>query len=115
MNTTKAWNWVTPALSLLAMLVGGLYVYFWRYGFSSDNAMIGLLAKRILTTGEQFIFVPKVGYQGLLYEANLVALMFKLFGMSPVTINFAPFLTYLGFCFVFYRAVRAWHGSRVAG
>ena len=53
-------------LGVLAISVGGLYVYFWRFGFNSDFAMIGLLAKRILTTGEQFIFVPKVGYQGLI-------------------------------------------------
>jgi hypothetical protein len=110
-STHSGPSFYSVLLGLLAVLVGGAYVYFWRYGFNSDFAMIGLLAKKILTTGEQFIFVPKVGYQGLLYEANLVAVFFKLFGMSPTTLNFAPFFTYLLFCFFFYQAVRAWHGS----
>ena len=108
----KATNgWV---IAFLSVFVGGLFAYFWRFGFSSDYAMIGLIAKRILDTGEQFIFVPSVGYQGLLYEANLVALMFKLFGISPITLNFAPLFTYLAFCFVFYHSVRVWHGRFVA-
>jgi hypothetical protein len=101
-------------LGLLAIGVGGIFVYIWQFAFSSDYALIGLIGKRILTTGEQFIFIPQVGYQGLLYEGNLVAFMFKLFGMSPRTLNLAPFLTYLGFCYVYYRAVRAWHGAHEA-
>ena len=89
-------------LACLALLVGSIYLYYWRFGLNADYAMIGLFAKRILATGEQFIFVPNAGYQGLLYEGNLVALMFRLFGISPRVLNFAPFLTYLIFLFVFY-------------
>ena len=91
-----------------------IYVYYWRFGYNADYAMIGLLAKRILETGEQFIFVPGAGYQGLLYEGNLVALMFRFFGVSPTVLNFGPFLTYLIFLFVFNRAVKAWNGEFVA-
>ena len=101
-------------LVCLAIGVGLIYVYYWRLGYNADYAMIGLLAKRILETGEQFIFVPIAGYQGLLYEGNLVALMFRFFGVGPAVLNFGPFLTYLIFLFVFHRAVKAWNGQFVA-
>ncbi|MEO5970565.1 MAG: hypothetical protein ABIQ95_11610, partial [Bdellovibrionia bacterium] len=101
-------------LACLAISVGMIYVYYWRFGYNADYAMIGLLAKRILETGEQFIFVPIVGYQGLLFEGNLVALMFRFFGVGPTVLNFGPFLTYLIFLLIFNRAVKAWNGEFVA-
>jgi cytochrome bd-type quinol oxidase subunit 2 len=114
-ETTISFNRIKNSLlALLAIGVGMIYVYYWRFGYNADYAMIGLLAKRILETGEQFIFVPIVGYQGLLYEGNLVALMFRLFGVSPAVLNFGPFLTYLIFLFVFNKAVKAWNGDFVA-
>lgn len=101
-------------LFLIPLCLGAFYAIQWRFAYSSDYALIGLVAKRILLTGEQFIFVPTVGYQGLLLEANLVALFFKLFGISPIVLNFAPFFLYLILSFCFYKSVEIWHTRKVA-
>jgi len=101
-------------LAILATIVGVLYAYTWRFGYNPDYTMIGLFAKRMIQTGEHFIFVPKVGYNGLLLETQGIALMFRLFGVSPFTLNLGAFLFFAIFCFVFRGALKAWHGVKVA-
>ena len=81
-----------PYLALgVAFIVLGVslsFYYFWRIGFSSDTAMIGLMAKSILERGERPVFVWSVGYQGILLEAYATALAFKIFGIGPMTLSF---------------------------
>lgn len=101
-------------IGLCALSVIGWYLYHWDLFFNSDFAMIGLIGKRILETGEQFIFVPKVGYQGLLIEGNLSALLFKLFGISPVVLHLTAALAFCVFLFVFYQGVKVWFSKHIA-
>lgn len=56
----------TSILALCAIMSCSWYVWNWDLAFNSDFAMIGLVGRHILQTGEQFIYVPKVNYQGLL-------------------------------------------------
>lgn len=91
---------------LSVVIVTALFFYQWRIGFSSDPAMIGLMAKSILERGERPIFVWNVGYQGILLEAYAVALSFKLFGVSPWSLNvWNTICLWLAF-FLFYRCVK---------
>ena len=101
-------------VSIFPLLLGGLYTYYSDIFYNSDYALIGLLAKRIAETGQQFIFVPKAGYQGLLLEGNAVALCFKIFGISLTTLNFAPLFFYFTFFIAFYHTTKLWHGKIIA-
>lgn len=101
-------------LAILALLITILYVYNWKLHFHSDYALIGLIAKRILDTGEQFLFVPSVGYQGLIIEGNLIAFLFKLFGVSPYALHLAPAIIALLLYFVFYKCIQIWHDTNTA-
>ena len=60
-----------------ALALTGLFLKTWTFGFNSDYVVAGLLAKRTLETGQWFIFVPGIGYQGMLLEGGLIALSFK--------------------------------------
>jgi hypothetical protein len=102
-------------LGLLASLgISAWYLYHWQVFFNSDFAMIGLIAERILKTGETYLYVPTVGYQGLLIEAYLSALLFKYFGMTPRVLHFTAVLNFLVFVFWFYQAARVWFGKKEA-
>ncbi len=77
------------AIASLSVITWG-YVTNWMIAYSSDTALIGLIARSILVRGELPIFVWSVGYQGMLLEAYPTALFFKIFGVNPVVLNFAP-------------------------
>ncbi len=75
---------------VIAIILGitlGFYSY-WRMGYSSDTALIGLMAKSILERGDRPIFVWSVGYQGILLEAYATAWIFKVLGINAFTLNF---------------------------
>ena len=82
-------------LFLFAFAIIGLaiityqYLQAWDIGYSSDTALIGLMANSILGRGERPIFVWSVGYQGMLLEAYATAIFFAIFGSNGVTLNFA--------------------------
>ena len=101
-------------ICLSATTVAVLFVYFWQPYFNSDYAMIGLIAKRILTTGRFPIFIPNAGYQGLLLEGSAVALGFKLFGISARTLNLAPAVFFAPLLYSFYLFNRDWFPKRQA-
>jgi hypothetical protein len=98
-RNTPLWLYL-PGVVVLG-IVTYLYLFNWDVAFSSDTALISLMAKRIAFFGERPIFVWKVGYQGILVEAYLTALFFKIWGMGHWTANLAPTL-------VFYLALFVW-------
>lgn len=96
-------NYRSATLVSLAILTSAVLATFaylavtqWWIAFNSDYAMVGLVGKSILESGRQFIFVPEVGYQGLLLEGNLAALMFRLFGVTPQALHLVPWIVHLG-------------------
>lgn len=102
-------------LGLLASLgISFWYLYHWQVFFNSDFAMIGLLGERILRTGETYLYVPTVGYQGLLIEAYLSAFLFKWFGMTPKALHLTAVIAFLILVFWFYQAARVWFGKKEA-
>ena len=103
-----------PIITFSALLVSGWYLFHWDLFFNSDFAMIGLLAKRTMEQGQQFVFVPKVGYQGLLIECNLAAFLFKMFGVSPTSLHLTAIIAFFVFLFVYYFSVRAWFSKTEA-
>ena len=96
MNKLKNIDW--PTCLLFAIAVSGLgvltyeYLVAWRIAYSSDNALIGLMGKYILERGERPIYVWEVGYQGLVLEGYLMAVFFSMFGVGPISLNFAATL-----------------------
>jgi hypothetical protein len=72
------------------------------------------MAKHILEKGERPVFVWSVGYQGIILEAYLTALFFKLWGVRVGVLNIAP-TVYLFFATVFWGwNLKKIFGSRVA-
>ena len=79
------------AIGILAnIIMCGYFLYHWRLGYNSDVAMIGLMAKNFMVTGELPIFVWTVGYQGMLLDVPVTAFFFKLFGVSPLALSLTP-------------------------
>lgn len=78
---------VTKACTLLliAYLVM-LYWLNWRWGYTSDHVLSGLMAKSVLERGDRPIYVWTFGYQGILLEVYAIALLFKAFGISPIVL-----------------------------
>ncbi|NBW98090.1 hypothetical protein EBR03_00820 [bacterium] len=94
--------------------ISAWYLYHWSVFFNSDFAMIGLIGERILKTGETHLYVPMVGYQGLLIEGYLSAFLFQLFGTSPQTLHLTAVLAYVVFVFWFYLSVKVWFDRKTA-
>ena len=93
----------------LVVLAGAMALTFllcWRFQFNSDGVLSSLMARSILTRGERPLYVWSVGYQGVLINAYMNALMFKLFGFGVYQLNFWPTLAYLGFTTLFVTYVR---------
>lgn len=96
-NLRASIEWV--AFAAFGLLLIAFFAYIchafvqnWQLGYSSDVALIGLMAKHIAEFGERPLFVWSVGYQGVLLEGYLAALFFKLWGVSPVVHSLAPTL-----------------------
>lgn len=106
-SLTSLWKRPLFWLTVLAVVsVTGLFFYHWRIGYTSDSAMIGLMAKSILERGERPIFVWSVGYQGMLLEGYAVALCFKLFGINPWSLNVWNTVCLWLVFVLFYRCVK---------
>ena len=103
--------WITAALSVT---LAALFVYCWDLYFIADYAMIGVMAKKILEIGERPIFVWNVGHQGVLVEAYLLALIYKIFGISPYSLNFGVFLQYLLLVPTYFHSIRLTAGQKTA-
>ena len=99
---------------LVGILVPAAACWLWRYGYTSDTAMIGLMAKSILQRGERPLFVWSVGYQGVLLEAYGTALIFKLLGMGPRSLNLFNTLCFWGVLGLLFAHVRRVLDTRVA-
>ncbi len=78
------------ALLCLVSFLAFQYIKAWPIAYSSDTALIGLMAKHILEFGERPIFVWSVGYQGIFLEGYLSAFFFGIFGVKPWVLNIAP-------------------------
>jgi hypothetical protein len=98
------------ALQISTILAGvgavSYFLYFWQWNYSSDTALVGMVARRLLSHGELPIFVGVVGYQGLLLEVPMAAALFKVFGSSPRVLDLVPAFFYTLLLAVFYRVVR---------
>ncbi len=91
--------WLGPAI---LVCIG--YLRCWSVYYNSDTALIGLMADNVLTLGERPLYVWGVGYMGILLEVYGTALVFKVFGMSPITLNCVSVGVFLLFVVV-YRLV----------
>ncbi|MGZ3688545.1 MAG: hypothetical protein ACXWP5_05130 [Bdellovibrionota bacterium] len=96
------------------LAVCALYVWCWEIGYSSDYAMIGLLAKRIIEHGESSVYLFTVNYQGMLLEGNALAALFRIFGIGPHVLSLANALFYLALVYFFYQAMRRFSGRIAA-
>jgi hypothetical protein len=106
---------VVSALSLISILVVTLAFYIhWKVAYSSDTALIGLMAKSILERGERPIFVWSVGYQGILLEAYATALVFKCFGINPYTLNLFNMICLWGLFGTFYFYLRKFFDYKIS-
>lgn len=90
------------------------FLRYWNLHYDSDIAMIGLLGRRAAEGLGLSLFVPSVGYQGLLLETGLMAFFFKAFGVGPSVQQFGPALLFGVFLILYYRVVRVSFGARVA-
>ncbi len=86
----------------------------WAVEYSSDHALIGLIADSILKRGERPIFVWQVGYQGMFLEGYLTAFFFKIFGTHPMTLSLAPALYFTLSLPLFHRIIRLLFDRQVA-
>ncbi|GEM_PF-5808165 len=98
------------ALQVFTILAGvgavSYFLYFWQWNYSSDTALVGMVARRFLSHGELPIFVGRVGYQGLLLEVPMAAALFKIFGSSPSVLDLVPAFFYTLLLLALYRVVR---------
>ena len=104
---------LTIALALLVYITYGFFCY-WAHPFSSDQALIGLMAKYIAEAGERPIFVWHVGYQGVFMEGYPTALVFHFFGLSPATLNAVTIVYFWLALALFYLLVRRLFSPHVA-
>ena len=102
----------SAVIALVVMLIA--FLKAWTIAFNSDFAIVGLLAKRFLETGELPLFIGQVGYQGLLIEVPAVALAYKIFGINPYSLNLAPALFSVVLVYLFYRVARESCGKLTA-
>jgi hypothetical protein len=112
----QCWWCVVPLLLAVGVFsyFGYLYFHHWQHGFSSDTALIGLMAKSILETGERPLFVWSVGYQGMILEGYTSALFFNYFGISPQTLSLSPIFYFALALAVWFCLFWRWYGSLVA-
>ncbi|RMD84179.1 MAG: hypothetical protein D6808_07390 [Candidatus Dadabacteria bacterium] len=83
---------------ILIVLIGAAlrldYLFHSNFGIEADEAIVGLMAKHISEGGRWPIFYYGQPYMGSL-EALLVAVFFKLFGVSRYALKAVPFLVSL--------------------
>ncbi len=94
--------------------LGLAFLFAWDVYFTSDYALIGLMAKHFNTTGELPLYVWRTGYMGTLADVPLAALFTRILGYHPSVLMLGSFVYFVGFVFAFRWAMRAWHGSERA-
>ena len=85
-------NRTSLALLLIVLVALGVRLFFLmdpRFAIDSDEAIVGLMAKHITEGREIPIFYYGQHYMGAL-EAYLASISFKLFGISPFTLQLVP-------------------------
>ncbi|MBM3297804.1 MAG: hypothetical protein FJY83_09440 [Candidatus Aminicenantes bacterium] len=88
----------------LAALVRLPYLLYWDLFFSSDTAVLGLMARRFLR-GEFSIYYWGEAYYGAL-DPLLLAPLFKVFGATPAVSHVIPFVFSLLTVWLFHRYAR---------
>jgi hypothetical protein len=81
------------------------FLYFWQWNYSSDTALVGMVARRFFSHGELPIFVGGVGYQGLLLEVPMAAALFQDLGQLPQCFGFGAGVFYTLLLVALYRVV----------
>ena len=84
-----------------AVLVRLPYLLFWDLFFSSDTAVLGLMARHFLR-GDFSVYYWGEAYYGSL-DSALLAPLFKIFGPTPGVSQWIPFVFSLLTIWVFYR------------
>jgi len=79
------------------------YLLFWDLFYSSDTAVLGLMARHFLK-GEFSAYYWGEGYYGSLDPA-LLAPLFKIFGATPAVSQWIPFIFSLLFIWIYYRYI----------
>ena len=117
-QTEKQSNWLFYiAVSCLLLAISWITYAFlsnWSLGYNSDQALLGLMAKSVVETGERPLFVWSVGYQGIFMEVYLSALVFHFFDSNPFYLNFAPTFYFLVFLGLFFSVLRSYFDRMVA-
>lgn len=102
---------ITLAVILAAGFVLRLATAIWSFCSTFDTATVGLMAVNILTKGERPLFFYGQNYFGSI-EAFFAALLFKLSGVSEVSLSMAPILFSLGWMVASYLLFSEWLGRR---
>ena len=109
---------IAASLALASALVWAFFAHEslrqWDVMFNSDFAAVGLAYKYVLEKGLRPLFVWDLGYLGTLAEVSLGAVAFKLFGVNPIALNFAPFMYFGGGVAAFYLLLVRAAGRRAA-
>ncbi len=95
-----------------AVFISIAFLRCWSLYYNSDTALIGLMADSVIKDHESPLYVWGVGYMGILLEVYGTALVFKLFGMGPITLNVISTGVFLMFVFIFKKAVAVTNGDR---
>ena len=101
-------------LTLVILVMSDACLYFWRHGFHTDAALIGLMAKSILERADRPIFVWKAGYQGVLLEGYATAWIFRIFGINHITLNLFNTFCLWALYGCFYRYLRKFYDHWIA-
>src|SRR3990172_6385882 len=87
-------------------------VYLLTPNLDSDQAIMGLMGRHILD-GEFPIFYWAENYEGPI-EAYFASIIFYLFGSSPLTLAFSPFIFYLVFLFLIFQLAKEIFNEEIA-
>lgn len=104
---------VALLLLILAALFRALLIVLGWPHLNSDEAVVGLMARHIVTDGARPLFIWGVHYEGP-FEAYIAAPFFALFGSSTLLLHLSNQMLVIAFLVVMYFLTRAAFGRPVA-
>ena len=104
-------RWAQAALIVSCGIPIFAYFFTWRFGYTSDHAMSGLLANDIVLRHQHPLFIWSHGYNGVLLESHAIALMFELFGHGMWQYYLPTLLCFIALTTLFYRHVAFRYGA----
>lgn len=106
---------LTPLLLLILTCLGFrlLILHFWSFQlFTSDQAVIGLMAKHILE-GRPMLYYYGQNFMGSL-QAFVAAGYLSALGIKPLSVQLAPLTFYVFFIVTHYFLVKRWFGRKIS-